>query len=430
MKRFWRHVLVISILGGIAIAVAALAGGEKSAWITATAVLALWLAWHLLHIAYLSAWLERPRLASLPRGAGLWQALFAALHRQAKSRKRRKARLQEALSRFRRAAEALPDGVIVLARDGRIEWLNRIAARHLQLDPERDQHAILANLVRQPAFHAFLQNRDARRLQLVIARRALAITRTPFEDDADLIITSDTSAAEQLNATRSAFVANVSHELRTPLTVINGFLEMLGDGLISDSQRAESLALMKDAGARMATLLNDLLTLSRLESGEKAPHQALDLSALARQIVSDGEALSQGRHHIHAEIAPHLHMNGHAPDLYSALANLVQNAVRYTPAGGDIRIRLTRDGDHARFSVTDTGPGIAAEHLPHLTERFYRVDPGRSRQHGGTGLGLAISKHALAEHRATLDIDSTVGQGSTFATRLPLITPEDTATEA
>ena len=427
MKLLWRHIALMLVSGGVAIAIAALAGGERSAWITALAVLSLWLSWHLLHIGRLAAWLMRPRLAHLPRGTGLWRQIHAALYQQAKSRKRRKQRLKEALSRFRRAAEALPDGMIVLTRDGRIEWLNRIAALHLQLDHERDRNAILANLVRQPAFHQFLQKRDASQLTLVIARRTLTITRTPFEKNADLIITSDTSSAEKLNATRSAFVANVSHELRTPLTVINGFLEILADDIADDTHK-ESIALMRDAGKRMETLLNDLLTLSRLESGDRPPHQILDLAALARQIAEDGKALSQGRHHIHAEITPDLHMNGHAPDLYSALANLVQNAVRYTPEGGHIHIRLTREGNHARFSVADTGPGIAAEHLPHLSERFYRADPGRSRQNGGTGLGLAISKHALAEHHATLDIQSTVGEGSTFATRLPLIAAEEKAT--
>ena len=427
MKRWWQHILLMLTLAGIAVAIAALAGGEKRAGWVALIMLALWLSWHLFHIGRLAAWLARPRLDNLPRGFGLWQHLFAALYQQAKSRKRRKQRLKEALARFRRAAAALPDGVIVLDHSGRIEWLNAVAASHLQLDPERDQHAILANLVRLPAFHHFLQQRQQNRITLTLGQRTLSLTRTPFEKDADLLISSDISAAEQLNATRSAFVANVSHELRTPLTVINGFLEMLADGLLADEQRADSIALMREAGQRMESLLNDLLTLSRLESGDRPPHQAVDLSALVAQLVHDGEALSQGRHHFHTDIAPHLHIRGHAPDLYSALGNLVQNAVRYTPDGGDIHIRLQRDNNDACFSVRDSGPGIAAEHLPRLTERFYRVEPGRSRQNGGTGLGLAISKHALAEHHATLDISSTPGQGSTFATRLPLLDADEPA---
>jgi two-component system phosphate regulon sensor histidine kinase PhoR len=223
----------------------------------------------------------------------------------------------------------------------------------------------------------------------------------------------------------------VSHELRTPLTVINGFLETMADMPDLPREQAQQfIGLMQKEGARMQTLLADLLTLSRLESGVPAEQTPIDLSSLAESLSGDGDTLSAGKHEIHTDIAPDIWISGIYADLYNGLSNLVFNAVRYTPAGGIIRISLQALPSEqpfslpdVRFAVQDNGPGIAPEHIPHLTERFYRVDKGRSRQSGGTGLGLAIVKHALAEHNSLLHISSTIGEGSEFSAVFKQIVP-------
>ena len=307
------------------------------------------------------------------------------------------------------------------------------------MNPATDWNGILRNIVRKPEFLDFLnqplENSAEIKITLPknggISERALLITRAPFQTDEQLLITRDISEAEQLNATRTAFVANVSHELRTPLTVINGFLETMADTPdIPRGQTQQFIGLMQKEGARMQTLLADLLTLSRLESGVPAEQTPIDLSSLAESLSGDGENLSAGKHQIHADIAPDIWISGIYADLYNGLSNLVFNAVRYTPAGGSIRISLKTLSSAQPFSlpdvcfaVQDNGPGIAPEHIPHLTERFYRVDKGRSRQSGGTGLGLAIVKHALAEHNSLLKINSKLGEGSEFSAVFKQIVP-------
>ena len=254
--------------------------------------------------------------------------------------------------------------------------------------------------------------------------RPILISKTKLENEKLLLVTQDMSASEQLNQTRADFVANVSHELRTPLTVLSGFVETLSDMPdLPNEQRQEFLALMQQENKRMLNLIKDLLILSRLEHVQQddKDKQAVDLSELARHIALDGKALSQGKHDFILEIEPNIWITGVLLDLQNALSNLVFNAVRYTPDGGNIRVVLRQDGTHATFSVTDTGVGIAPEHIPRLTERFYRVDKGRSRETGGTGLGLAITKHALAKHGAILQIESRMGEGSTFSTEFDLL---------
>lgn len=413
-----------------------LLGGTIAMLVAVCGLLALWLGLYWYYIARLLRWLQSPKLRLAPQGIGLWDEVFKILLLQAKSRKKRKQKLGRALQRFNRAAEAMPNGVVILSHEGRIEWMNRLAAAHLNLDTERDWMGILPNLLRAPEFHQFLQqplDTVPQSIKINVPNgkhlhRTLALTRTVFESHAELLITQDISAAEQLNATRTAFVANVSHELRTPLTVINGFLETMADMPdLPQSQQQQFIELMQKEGQRMLDLLADLLALSRLESDQyrHTEKQLFNLSALVSQLAQEGQALSQNQHRFDLIITPDLWINGTQTDLYSALSNIVFNAVRYTPPGGHIGIHLvpihTDLEPLALFSVTDNGPGIAAEHLPHLTERFYRVDSGRSRQNGGTGLGLAITKHALARHSTSLDIESQPGEGSIFSVRLPLI---------
>ena len=396
-----------------------------------------WLAWHLYQISRLYNWLKNPKLNTLPRArSGVWGDIFDTLLSQAKSRKKRKQKLASALLHLNRLTEALPNGVLLLDAQGRIEWLNRPAAQHLALDLAHDHQAILKNLIRSPEFHAFMQaapDQQAPDIHMVIHGRSILINRSAFDKDQTLLVTQDLTTVERLNTTRSDFVANVSHELRTPLTVVNGFIETLID--LPDTpreQQQEFLGLMQQESNRMLDLIADLLTLSRLESGQTDEHlQTINFSELIERTAAEGRALSQEQHTFTTDITPDIWLNGIALDLHNAFSNLIFNAVRYTPAGGSIHINLLpEDEHHIRFSVSDTGPGIAAEHLPRLTERFYRVDPGRARQHGGTGLGLAITKHALSKHYAELEIQSQPGSGSTFSAVLETIAkPADSYSE-
>ena len=408
-----------------------LTGGLQFMLISLCCLFFLWLAGYWYHLFKLVRWLERPKLRNVPQGIGIWNNIFNTLMLQARSRKKRKQKLGVALLRFNRIAETIPEGVLILGQDGHVQWLNHLAAIHLNLVAEQDNKSMLANLIENSDFRRFLDEpvTESVNIKLTLENmnsglpRVLNIIRTPFDEQATLIITQDITAAEQLNATRTAFVANVSHELRTPLTVINGFLETLTDMPdLPQEQRQSFIALMSKEGARMNHLLADLLTLSRLENQvvSSVCKQPLNLSTLAEQVVFEAEILSENKHHFICEIAADIWIEGIQQDLYNAFSNLLFNAVRYTPQYGTITIRLYSEQDENNyqqtvFQVSDTGPGIAAEHIPHLTERFYRVDSGRSRQSGGTGLGLAIAKYALAEHGGKLQIESIAGHGSTFS---------------
>lgn len=392
-------------------------------------LLAIWLIGHLWQIGQLITWLERPRPSSIPTGVGVWQQIFDTLLRQAKSRKRRKQKISQALQRFYHAFEVMPDGVMILDASGRIEWMNSVAKEHFLLKDD-DLNGILANLVRQPAFHHFMSDAcTANEVKLHLptqksTQRTVIVKRSDFDKNLQLLVSQDISRIEQLNQTRTDFIANVSHELRTPLTVINGFIETMQDlPNLPNDKREHFLGLMKKDSDRMLTLLDDLLTLTKLETKKDIDKfEPLNLSALVEQLSQEAQTLSDGKQTITTDIEPDLWIRGIHLDLYNALSNLAFNAVRYNQTNGHISISLQRTDDlQARFSVKDDGPGIAAEHLPRLTERFYRVDTGRSRASGGTGLGLAITKHALVEHQSQLEIDSTVGVGSEFSACFNLI---------
>ncbi|NUE79736.1 MULTISPECIES: phosphate regulon sensor histidine kinase PhoR [Snodgrassella] len=431
-----RHHLYLILATVIVVVVASLlAGGLQFMLISLCCLFFLWLAGYWYHLFKLVRWLERPKLRNVPQGIGIWNNIFNTLMLQARSRKKRKQKLGVALLRFNRIAETIPEGVLILGQDGHVQWLNHLAAIHLNLVAEQDNNSMLADLIENSDFRRFLDEpaTESVNIKLTLENinsglpRVLNIIRTPFDEQATLIITQDITAAEQLNATRTAFVANVSHELRTPLTVINGFLETLTDMPdLPQEQRQSFIALMSKEGIRMNHLLADLLTLSRLENQITASlrKQSLCLSTLVEQVVYEAEILSENKHHFICEIAADIWIEGIQQDLYNAFSNLLFNAVRYTPQCGTITIRLYSEQDENNyqqtvFQVSDTGPGIAAEHIPHLTERFYRVDSGRSRESGGTGLGLAIAKHALAEHGGKLQIESITGKGSTFSAILP-----------
>jgi two-component system phosphate regulon sensor histidine kinase PhoR len=389
-------------------------------WIGACLALLLGLAYYRRKLANLVKWLSHPDGADPPRAYGLWDDLHALLHRGRRDARRREAELIAAHERWNAAARALPDGVVILENE-RIVWCNETAGSHFRIDAVRDQGRPVTHLVRSPEFARYLAHGDFGRPIPMRPpdqpERMLSLQVVAYGEGQSLLLSRDVTRFEKLENMRREFVANVSHELRTPLTVVSGFLETLRDE--SDPQaRARYIELMSGQSQRMLRLLDDLLTLSALESSPPPPMEEwVDMGCLVERLGADARALSRGRHRIEVQSAAGTELAGSEKELASAFGNLVSNAIRYTPDGGTVSLRWSGDAEGASFEVEDTGIGIAAEHIPRLTERFYRVDRGRSRESGGTGLGLAIVKHALGRHGAVLSITSQPGQGSRFSAR-------------
>ncbi len=319
---------------------------------------------------------------------------------------------------------AVPDGLFLLDAANRIVWCNRAALVMHQLDAFRDVGKPIAQLIRSPEFAAYLDDDSREEPVIALSGRSISFHLEQSDDGtagARLLLTRDVTEREKLDRMRRDFVANVSHELRTPLTVVGGFVETITDLPLDAAERTRYLNLIANQTGNMQRLVEDLLTLARMENDQMPPESVpTDLAQIARDVLADAEALSAGTHTFVANIAP-ASVLGSASELRSALGNLLSNAVRYTPPGGRIALTVTV-ADEVKVEVKDTGAGIAAEHLPRLTERFYRVDRSRSRETGGTGLGLAIVKHVAQRHRAKLEIESEVGganHGSTFRLRFP-----------
>ena len=372
--------------------------------------------------AKLRRWASQSRLPDAPEAEGAWGEVFNLLHRHRRANLRRRRRLAQLIVRSRRAAQALPYGFTILDARMRLEWCNEAARAHFALDPERDRGSPVVNFVRQPEFVAYLGPREfSQPLRLRVAGgRTLSVQLVPFEEEAWLLLSRDVTEAERLEAMRRDFVANVSHELRTPLTVLSGFLETIQDLKLEPQRVRDYVALMRPQAERMRRIVEDLLTLSALEHAPPPPAERIRIAPLLERLRAEAEQLSGGRHRISLAVEDARDLAGAETEIASAFQNLLTNAVRYTPAGGEIRLRWRTDERGAELSVEDNGIGIEPEHLPRLTERFYRVDHGRSRETGGTGLGLAIVKHALTRHQAALEVESTPGRGSVFRARFPV----------
>jgi two-component system phosphate regulon sensor histidine kinase PhoR len=348
----------------------------------------------------------------------------AALHRRIRDQIATIQELEETNNSAMAAGQALPVGVVTLTTDLQIRWFNVAAEKQLHLLPEHDLGQNLQNIIRAPAFAAYVKAGNwadpiSLRINHTTGNYNLLLRLVPYARDRTLLITRDLTQIEKLETTRRDFVANVSHEMRTPLTVLAGFVETLRDapeGAVSASQREQYFGLMSEQAQRMQSLVTDLLTLSDLETSPSAELTPVSMTSLIDTARSQIEALSAGRHHWEWQIESDLNLAGNASELASACSNLLTNAIRYTPDAGNIRVTWQTQTDGcAKFSVADTGIGIASEHLPRLSERFYRVDRGRSRALGGTGLGLAITKHVAMRHDALLDVQSRLGQGSCFS---------------
>lgn len=382
-------------------------------------------AFHLWHLWRVAEWAAGPPDTRVPDGLGAWGPLLTLIHRRVRARSAYERELRNVIARFEAAAAAMPDGVVLLDGGYRIEVANARAQALLGLDPAHDRGRPIANLVRQPAFLAYLEAGDFGDATLVPSGRdpgrMLALQLIPFAAGRKLLMARDVTEREAVARMRREFIANVSHELKTPLTVITGFVETLQDLELDPPQRSRFLGLMAEQARNMQRLVADLLTLSALESDDHPlVDEPFDVAPLIRSAAEEARALSRGRHAIEANPGQAAIIRGSRDEFASALGNLVSNAIRYTPAGGQVMLswRIEPDGSGV-FSVTDTGIGIAAEYVPRLSERFYRVDRSRSRATGGTGLGLAIVKHVALRHEGELRIESERGTGSAFSIRLP-----------
>lgn len=389
----------------------------------ACGILLLMLAVHTAQLERLQRWLKAPEQRDIPDAWGAWGNVFVDLYRMLRRERKALSRVEAELEVFSQAAEASPDGLVFLDAADHIVWCNRVAEQHLGLRGERDGGLLVTNLIRLPGFAEFVASASEGASLMYRPPdgkgRVLSIEAIRFGKDRKLLISFDVTQIERAKTVRSDFVANVSHELRTPLTVISGFIEHMVEESPDPDDLKHQLIIMDEQAGRMLNLVDDLLTLSRLEDEAQAPQEEeFDVRDLIYDVSAEGRRLSAGRHSITCEVMPAF-LKGSREELRSAFSNMVSNAVRYTPEGGRILLHWEMREGKGVFSVEDSGIGISEEHIPRLTERFYRVDRGRSRESGGTGLGLAIIKHILLRHQASLEISSVPGVGSTFSAVFP-----------
>ncbi len=437
-RLFLTAVLRVMVLAALTGCIGLLAGGWSLAFALAGLVALLAFAYHAWKLAQLYAWLATEHTAAtVPDGAGTWGEVLTDLYRLLREARVNQQALQDSLARFQQAAAALPDGVVMLDTENNIVWCNPTAETHWRISLDNDRMQTITYFIRYPEFNAYLAARNFNEaLSLKFNRPldaggsedvTLTVQLVAFGEDQALLLSRDVSERDRLERMRSDFVANVSHELRTPLTVMAGFLETIAK-ISGDPDKADlmkrSLDHMGAQSERMQRLVDDLLALSRLEDAQnKLNESVIDMQALVQAAVSDARIMSAGRHVIQVSLAPSW-LVANREEIGSLVSNLIGNAVRHSPDGSEINVVLAENeaAEELVFSVKDTGEGIPAAHLPRLTERFYRVDRGRSRAVGGTGLGLAIVKHVLVRHGGRLEIESSQGSedhGSTFRVTFP-----------
>jgi len=423
-KAFKQELLGVALLA-LGSVTAVVLGSEPV--LTIAVGLSVYAIWHLMQAMRLLAYLLRGRRAQSRWVWGLWREAFDQLHRLRQRENKRKRRQQRVLSRIRKMAEAMPDAVITLGSDGEISWFNRRAEVFFGLGGEMALGQKLLDLIEHPTLRDYLKAGHFRRGLEVEApgdptmTLAISVTRFKKRRERYLLVARDITRQYHLNRTQRDFTLNVSHELRTPLTVLRGYLETMADGEEQQSPKRLPLLRMQEQVNRMQGVIRDLFTLSRLEYGVEAikrdPVAVLDM---LEDVVGDAREMARKTHHrLKLSGDPNLLIQGDESLLRCAFSNLVSNAIRHTPGRTQVDVSWTRAGDLAEFAVRDNGTGIPARHLPRLTERFYRVDAGRSREAGGTGLGLAIVRQILDMHEARLTVSSEEGRGSTFSCQFP-----------
>jgi two-component system phosphate regulon sensor histidine kinase PhoR len=393
-------------------------------WVWILAASCLYLGWQLLTLYRLDRWLRLRSQIDPPNLGGIWGDIVGQVIRLHRRKQFHKQRLIQLFRELRRSTAALPDGVIILSAQREIVWFNRQAARLLGLKRPMDLGLRIDNLIRSPEFVLYLHGDDYA-MPLVIRPPVqldlyLALQVVPYGGGQSLLLVRDVTRQMRLEAMRKDFVANASHELRTPLTVISGYLDTMADDASIDPAWFGPIKDMRAQAQRMNAIIADLLVLSRLESTDgEAARDAVDVPNMLERLHRDALASADRPRQVILELESTAGLFGSAHELESAFTNLLVNGMKYTLAEGTVRMRWWVDAEGAYFSVIDSGIGIPAEHIPRLTERFYRVDAGRSRGQGGSGLGLAIVKHALQRHGGWLDVQSTEGKGSTFTCHFP-----------
>ncbi len=380
-----------------------------------------------LQLSRISKWVRNIE-APPPPSVGPWDEVLAPIYRKLRQDKVEIELLTRQVDVIMLAAEALPDGAITLDESMLLTWCNQTACEHIGLNLEMDRNHSIFNILRAPEFNRYARQNSwpgpvLLHLQKDGQEKSLLVQLAPYGVGKFLIVTRDVTQVEKLETTRKDFVANVSHELRTPLTVLSGFLETMRDmpaESLSAEQKERYQNMMLEQAQRMQAIVADLLTLSTLESSPTASGEPVRMSTVIHEALLQAQILSKGQHVFVENIADDLCINGMETELASAISNLLTNAIRYTPKDGTITVSWYRtESGHACYSVQDTGIGIASQDIPRLTERFYRVDRGRSRATGGTGLGLAITKHVAMRHNAELTIHSRLGAGSIFSLAFP-----------
>jgi len=412
---------LVVVLGGL------LGYGFDHALIGIAVSLGLYLGIQLRYLVLLRAWSEHPKRVELPEPGGLWGEIYERLLDLQRRNRKRKKRLAAILAEFQSSTEALPDGAVVLGPAGEIIWFNSSAQALLGLRFPQDVGIRIPNLIRHPEFTEYFARGDykgdAEVPSAVNRAVSLSLRLIPYGNGQRLLIVRDISELKRVEIARRDFVANASHELRTPLTVLRGYLEMMEPESRSEPALAgwrAPLAEMRAQAVRMETLIADMLKLARLESDVVQTKQdVLDVPLLLEVVIEEARKLSQGRHRFDVQVERETLLFGRESEVQSIFTNLLHNAIHYTPERGPIRVRWWSDENGAHFAIEDGGIGIAEKDIPRLTERFYRVDVGRSRASGGTGLGLSIVKHALERHEGHLQIISALGAGSTFTAHFP-----------
>jgi two-component system phosphate regulon sensor histidine kinase PhoR len=389
-------------------------------------VLVIPLAYSCINLLRLNKYILEDRLETIPLPSGFWEEVLSRLQRLIRNQKQQISLVERQHSRFIEAFQASPNGILMLDDQDQIEWCNAIAERFFGLNFRRDAMQRINFLIRRPEFIYYVTQRHFEEPLLMErmgpnASLSLMLQLFPFGENRHLLLVQDVTDLQKADAMRRDFVANVSHEMRTPITVLMGFLETIQSLDIDKQQRDQYFEMMMSQAQRMKSLVEDLLTLANLEANSApASLQPIQMATTIALLKNDAEALSHGRHVFNFEVLTPKNLLGEDREILSAFGNLVSNAIRYSPDAASVSASWqVLDSGEGEFSVTDTGPGIASEHLSRLTERFYRVDRSRSRDTGGTGLGLAIVKHIASRHQAQLMIQSTPGLGSTFTLRFP-----------
>ena len=420
------RLITMFLVAGIAGVIGRSLLGDLAGWLIALLILAYSLLSSYINQARLDVFVKGSGISSLTGFGAAWSEIFFRLQRIISGLRKDIEQVERQHKRFIEAFQASPNGIVMLDDQDQIEWCNAIAEQFMGIQFKRDALQRIHYLVRKPEFVQYMINRQFEE-PVVLEKMGsassliLRLQVFPFSENRRLILIQDITDLSKAEAMRRDFVANVSHEMRTPLTVMMGFLETVQTLELPPEQKAQYLEMMMDQGKRMKNLVEDLLTLANLEANtQPAPMNSISMSYLMSLIKNDAYALSQGKHSLNFDLKTPCNLLGEEREVLSAFSNLVSNAIRYTPNVGSVSATWSVNAaGEGEFTVTDTGPGISPEHIPRLTERFYRVDRSRSRETGGTGLGLAIVKHVANRHQANLVIESTPGRGSTFILRFP-----------